>query len=193
MAFDSPQAATADIKKVSHFFGADLCGVTTLDPRWLYASRVDVRDMSEVDIGLPEGLSHVIVLGHEMDQELVRTYPSALGGAATGREYSHEAATVMQVAAYIRNLGPPKVGGGASSIQGVKKWTSDAEKCFSFWTKLSSDCAICMRVCPFNREFSSWPHRLWLRLALSRARRVALWLDRYRVGRLKPSSWWERR
>ena len=276
MAFDSPQAATADIKKVSHFFGADLCGVTTLDPRWLYDSRVDVRDMSEVDIGLPEGLSHMIVLGHEMDQELVRTYPSALGGAATGREYSHEAAIVMQVAAYIRNLGyqavasmndtglvipmavqaglgeyarnqlvitpefgprlrfskiftdipltvdlpkrpgvakfcdictkcadacpvkalplgPPKVGGGASSIQGVKKWTSDAEKCFSFWTKLSSDCAICMRVCPFNREFSSWPHRLWLRLALSPARRVALWLDRYRVGRLKPSSWWERR
>ena len=40
-----------------------------------------------------------------MDKELVQTYPSALGGAATGREYSHEAAIVMQVAAYIRNLG----------------------------------------------------------------------------------------
>ena len=32
-------------------------------------------------------------------------YPSALAGAATGREYSHEAAIVMQLAAYIRNLG----------------------------------------------------------------------------------------
>ena len=30
---------------------------------------------------------------------------SALGGAATGREYSHEAAIMMQVASYIRNLG----------------------------------------------------------------------------------------
>jgi reductive dehalogenase len=56
-------------------------------------------------------------------------------------------------------LGPPKFGGGPSAIQGVKKWTSDAEKCFSFWTKLSSDCAICMRVCPFNRDFRSWPQK----------------------------------
>jgi epoxyqueuosine reductase len=274
--FNSPKAATADVKKVSRFFGADLCGVTALDPRWLYDSRVDVRDMSQADLGLPEGLRHVIVLGHEMDKDLVRTYPSALGGAATGREYSHEAAIVMQLAAYIRNLGyqavasmndtglvipmavqaglgeyarnqlvitpefgprlrfskiftdmpldidlpkrpgvakfcdictkcadacpvkalpfgSPSVGGGTSSIQGVKKWTSDAEKCFSFWAKLSSDCAICMRVCPFNRNFSSWPNRLWLRLALSPARRVALWLDRYRIGRLKPSSWWAQR
>ena len=67
--------------------------------------RVDVRNMSKADLGLPEEISHVIVLGHEMDQDLVRTYPSALGGAATGREYSHEAAIVMQVAAYIRSLG----------------------------------------------------------------------------------------
>ena len=224
--FDSPKAASADVKKVSRFFGADLCGVTALDPRWLYDTRVDVRDMSQADLGLPEGLSHVIVLGHEMDKDLVRTYPSALGGAATGREYSHEAAIVMQLAAYIRNLGyqavasmndtglvipmavqaglgeyarnqlvitqkfgprlrfskiftdmpldidqpkrpgvakfcdictkcadacpvkalpfgSPEFGGGTSSIQGVKKWTSDSEKCFSFWAKLSSDCAIC--------------------------------------------------
>ena len=40
-----------------------------------------------------------------MDKGLVGTYPSALAGAATGREYSHEAATVMQTAAYIRALG----------------------------------------------------------------------------------------
>ena len=79
--------------------------MTTLDPRWFYDKRVDVRDMSQADLGLPEDLSHVIVLGHEMDKDLVRTYPSALGGAATGWEYSHEAAIVMQLAAYIRNLG----------------------------------------------------------------------------------------
>ena len=53
----------------------------------------------------PAGITHVIVLGHQMDEDLVATYPSALAGAATGREYSHEAAIVMQLAAYIRNLG----------------------------------------------------------------------------------------
>ena len=103
--FETPGAAAANIKKAARFFGADLCGVTGLDPRWLYEDRVDVRDMSTAPLGLPEGLTHVVVLGHEMDRELVRSYPSALAGAATGREYSHEAAIVMQLAAYIRNLG----------------------------------------------------------------------------------------
>ena len=273
--FKSPAQASSDIKKVASFFGADLSGITTLDDRWLYSKRVDARDMSEKDIGLPEGISHVIVLGHEMDYDMVKTYPSALGGAATGREYSHEAAVVMQVAAYIRNLGysavasmndtglvipmavqaglgeyarnqlvitpeygprlrfskiftdmpleidqpkrpgvakfcdictkcvdacpvkalpsgAPKVSEDISTIKGVKKWSSDAKKCFSFWASLSSDCAICMRVCPFNRDFTQTRHKLWLKLALSPLRRLALWLDRKRGGRLKPGEWWSR-
>lgn len=263
-----------EIKHVAKFFGADLCGVTDMDERWLYASRIDTRDFSEAPNELPKGMTSVIVLGHEMDAGLVATYPSALAGAATGREYSHEASVVMQLAAYIRNLGyeavasmndtglvipyavkaglgeyarnqlvitpefgprlrfskiftnmplahdtpepkgvkafcdictkcaaacpvkalpfgPPEVGGtNVSAIKGVKKWTSNAEKCFSFWAKTSTDCAICMRVCPFNRDFGRWQHRAWLKLALSRFRKVALWMDRKRGGRVKPSTWW---
>ncbi|MFC4669897.1 4Fe-4S double cluster binding domain-containing protein [Seohaeicola nanhaiensis] len=274
VAVENPAAMAAEIKRVARFFGAGLCGITEMDERWLYSARVDVRDMSEAPLGLPEGMTSVIVLGHEMDAGLVATYPSALAGAATGREYSHEAAVVMQVAAYIRNLGwravasmndtglvipyalkaglgeyarnqmvitpefgprlrfskiftdlplthdrprplgvadfcaictkcadacppkalpygPPKVGGAnVSAIQGVRKWTSDAEKCFSFWAKTSTDCAICMRVCPFNRDFRRRRHRLWLRVALSRFRRLALWLDRGRGKRVKPGHWW---
>jgi reductive dehalogenase len=269
-----PADMAREIKRVARFFGAGLCGITDFDTRWLYTTRVDVRDMTETDLGLPEGLTTVIVLGHEMDKDLVNTYPSALAGAATGREYSHEAAIVMQLAAYIRNLGfeavpsmndtglvipyaikaglgeyarnqlvitpeygprlrfskiftnlplthdvprprgvrefcdicskcadacpvkalpfgPPEVGGAnVSAIKGVRKWTSDAEKCFGFWAKTATDCAICMRVCPFNRDFGRWTHRLWLRLALSRFRRFALWLDRNRGKRLKPADWW---
>ena len=271
---DNPAAMSEEIKKVARFFGADLCGITRLDPRWQYASRVDTRDMSDAPNELPPGITHVIVLGHQMNHELVATYPSALAGAATGREYSHEAATAMQLAAYIRNLGyqavasmndtglvipyalkaglgeyarnqmvitpefgprlrfskiytslpveadrPKRLGvtqfcnictkcadacpvkalpfgspstdrPNRSAIRGVRKWTSDAEKCFGFWAKLASDCAICMRVCPFNRDFSRWYHRAWLRLALSPARKLALWLDRRRGGRVKPAQWW---
>lgn len=271
---DDPTAMSAEIKRIATFFGADLCGITDLDTRWLYESRVDTRDMSAAANDLPEGLNHVIVLGHEMSEDLVATYPSALAGAATGREYSHEAAVVMQVAAYIRNLGyeatasmndtglvipfavkaglgeyarnqmvitpefgprlrfskiftnlplthdtpkprgvrafcdictkcadacpvkalpfgPPEVSGTSpSAIKGVRKWTSDAGKCFGFWAKLSSDCAICMRVCPFNRDFTKWQHRAWLKLALSRWRKLALWMDRKRGGRVKPAAWW---
>ncbi len=270
---DDPAAMSREIKRIAKFFGADLCGITRLDARWQYASRVDTRDMSAEDNALPAGITHVIVLGHEMDQRLVDTYPSALAGAATGREYSHEASIVMQLAAYIRNLGyeavasmndtglvipyalqaglgeyarnqlvitpqfgprlrfskvytslplqhdtprklgvaafcdvctkcadacpvqalpygPPAVSTQRSAIKGVRKWTSDAEKCFGFWTQLASDCAICMRVCPFNRDFSKRLNRLWLRLALSPLRKLALWLDRHRGKRAKPGDWW---
>ena len=273
---DDPAAMAAEIKRVASFFGADLCGITEMDERWLYASAVDVRDMSETPLDLPDGLTSVIVMGHEMDEELVATYPSALAGAATGREYSHEASIVMQVAAFIRNLGyeavpsmndtglvipyalkaglgeyarnqlvitpqfgprlrfskiftnlplahdaakplgvrafcdictkcadacpvkalpygPPEEGGpNRSAIKGVRKWTSDAEKCFAFWAAQASDCAICMRVCPFNRDFSKLRHRLWLKLALSRFRRFALRLDKGRGKRVRPSLWWKR-
>ncbi len=274
MPVEDPGQMAREIKKIAAFFGADLCGIMAMDTRFVYATRVDTRDMSDAPNDLPEGLTSVIVMGHQMDEGLVATYPSALAGAATGREYSHEAAIVMQTAAYIRNLGyravpsmndtglvipfavkaglgeyarnqlvitpefgprlrfskiftdlplahdaprlrgvaafcdictkcadacpvkalpygPPKLSGGErSQIRGVRKWTSDAPKCFGFWAKLASDCAICMRVCPFNRDFAKRRHRLWLRLALSPARKLALWLDRGRGARIKPSSWW---
>ena len=264
---------SAEIKHVAKFFGADLCGITDFDERWLYLNRIDTRDLSEAPNELPGDLTSVIVLGHEMDADLVATYPSALAGAATGREYSHEAAIVIQLAAYIRNLGyeavasmndtglvipyavkaglgeyarnqmvitpefgprsrfskiftnlpvahdtpnpigirgfcdictkcadacpvkalpygKPKVGGeNISAIKGVRKWTSNAEKCFSFWAKTATDCAICMRVCPFNRDFSKWINKLWLKLALSQFRKIALWIERRRGRRLKPDNW----
>ncbi len=272
---DDPAKMSAEVKRIAKFFGANLCGVTDFDERWLYTARVDTRDMTDAPHDLPEGLNSVIVLGHEMDKELVATYPSALAGAATGREYSHEASIVMQVAAYIRNLGyeavpsmndtglvipyavkaglgeyarnqmvitpeygprlrfskiftnlpleydapkpqgvkafcdictkcadacpvkalpvgPPSIDtANVSAIKGVRKWTSDAEKCFSFWAKLSSDCAICMRVCPFNRDYEKPANRLWLKLALGPMRKLALRLAKDHGGRRKPAEWWK--
>jgi ferredoxin len=278
VAVDDPGAMSAEIKRIARLFGADLVGITEFDLRWLYRSRVDVRDFSEADHELPAGLTSVIVLGHAMVPDLVQTYPSALAGAATGLAYSQEAAIVMQLAAYIRNLGweavpsmndtalviplalkaglgeyarnqlvitpefgprvrfskiftnlplthdqPRPIGVRAvcdrctrcadacpvkalpfgppsdravnrSTIKGVRKWSADAEKCFGYWARLPTDCAICLRVCPFNRDFTRWWNRAWLRLALSPARGVALWLDDLskRAERMKPSAWWGR-
>ena len=269
-----PSAMATEVKHIAKFFGADLCGITNYDERWLYESRVDTRDMSDATNNLPQGLTSVIVMGHQMEEDLVATYPSALAGAATGREYSHEATIVMQVAAFIRNLGyeavasmndtalvipyaikaglgeyarnqlvitpefgprlrfskiftniplahdaakplgvrafcdictacadacpvkalpygsPTDIQPNISAIKGVRKWTSDAEKCFGFWASLASDCAICMRVCPFNRDFTKWRHRLWLKLALSPLRNIALRLAKKHGARKKPSDWW---
>ena len=40
-----PSAMATEVKHIAKFFGADLCGVTNYDERWLYESRVDTRDM----------------------------------------------------------------------------------------------------------------------------------------------------
>lgn len=271
-------AFTKEMKHIARLFGADLVGVTEHDDRWLYASAVDTRDFSATANALPAAINRVIILGHAMDRELVDTYPSALAGASTGMEYSHEAAIVIQLASYIRNLGyeavpsmndtglviplavkagmgeygrnqmvitpefgprlrfskiytslpleldlprrqgiaeycsictkcaeacpvkalpfgePDAVRPNRSTIAGVRKWSADCEKCFSYWAKLKSDCAICMRVCPFNRDYARWTARLWRRLATSRFRKLALWWEnRFPMGnRLKPRDWWTR-
>ncbi|MEX0345875.1 MAG: reductive dehalogenase domain-containing protein [Rhizobiaceae bacterium] len=270
---------TAEIKRIAKLFGADLVGITELDERWHYSSRVDTRDYSRAPNDLPGNVTHVIVLGHAMDHDLVATYPSALAGASTGLEYSHEAAIVIQLATYIRNLGfeavgsmndtalvipyavkaglgeygrnqmvitpefgprvrfskiftsmplvadkpeplgirqycdictkcaepcppkalpfgPPETGGpNVSTISGVKKWSADCEKCFGYWAKLKSDCAICMRVCPFNKTYDGFFDRLFRLVATSRWRRLALWWEERRglPARLKPRDWWSNR
>ncbi len=272
-------AETAEIKRIAKLFGADLVGITELDERWHYSARVDTRNYSRAPNELPGEITHVIVLGHSMDHELVATYPSALAGASTGLEYSHEAAIVIQLATYIRNLGfeavasmndtalvipyavkaglgeygrnqmvitpefgprvrfskiftsmplvadtpeplgirqycdictkcadacppkalpfgPPETGGpNVSTISGVKKWSADCEKCFGYWAKLKSDCAICMRVCPFNKTYDGFLDRLFRHIATSRWRRLALWWENRRglPARLKPRDWWSTR
>jgi len=275
------QKHTDDTGKIAKLFGADLFGVTHLDLRWHYTKRVDTRDFSAVDNDFPGDMvsadTNVIVMGHAMNHDLVATYPSALAGAATGIEYSHEAAIVVQLVTYIRNLGynaygsmndtalvipyaikaglgeygrnqmvitpefgprvrfskiftdmplvhtkpslkgvrefceictkcadacPPKAlpygppsenAPNSSTIKGVKKWSADCEKCFGYWAAMGTDCAICMRVCPFNRAYDRWQDKLFLKLAYSRFRKFALWWDNKsnRANRVKPNDWWQ--
>lgn len=80
-----------------------------------------------------------------------------------------------------------------SNIVGVRKWQLDAEKCFKYWTNLGSDCGVCIRVCPYNKDFSKWYMRLARRLAGTRLRRLMLKLDIWLgFGRREaPKSWWE--
>ncbi len=79
-----------------------------------------------------------------------------------------------------------------SNLIGVKKWTVDAEKCFNFWVNQNTDCSICIRVCPYNRDFTRWYNRLWKKLASSPLRRMALLLDDLFSDRMrkKSSRWW---
>ena len=81
-----------------------------------------------------------------------------------------------------------------SNIQGVRKWSIDGEKCFGYWAAQNSDCAICVRVCPYNKDLSKWWYRVGRWLAGTRLRRFMLWLD-VKLGygkRMAPRRWWSR-
>ena len=78
-----------------------------------------------------------------------------------------------------------------SNLRGVRKWSVDAEKCFSFWVGQNSDCSICIRVCPYNKDFSRPWHRLGRWLAGTRLRGVMLALDGLmRAGERRRAGWW---
>ena len=80
-----------------------------------------------------------------------------------------------------------------SNIKGVRKWTVDGEKCFGYWAAQNSDCSICIRVCPYNKDYSKRRHHIGQRLAGTRLRGFILRLDGA-LGygeRMKPKLWWQ--
>ncbi len=82
-----------------------------------------------------------------------------------------------------------------SNIAGVVKWTPNAEKCFDFWANQNTDCIICVRACPYNRDFRKRRHRAWRRLAATPLRRLGLWLDDVFSDRERKRVrwWWQQR
>jgi epoxyqueuosine reductase len=92
--------------------------------------------------------------------------------------------------------GPPsRHAHSVSNLTGVRKWTTWAEKCFRFWAGQNSDCSICIRVCPYNRDFSKWYNRLWRKLAGTPLRGLMLKTDVWfsKRGRNSSRAWWQSR
>ncbi len=78
-----------------------------------------------------------------------------------------------------------------SSHSFIKKWTVNAEKCFKFWVGMNTDCAICIRVCPYNKDYTKWWNRVGIKLANSRLRKLMLWLDdKWQFGKRESAKWW---
>ncbi|MEQ8696282.1 MAG: reductive dehalogenase [Bauldia litoralis] len=273
---ESPEAMTAEIKRLARTFGAELVGITDYDPRWTYSGKFNFFTRESEPLDLPEGLTSAIVLGFAMDKDLIDTTPSALASAAVSLGYSRDAIATASLAEYISNSGynavanmndtalavPYAIKAGLaeygrsnlaitkeygprvrfakiftdlplvhdkpasfgvrefcevcrrcaedcpskalpfgeptvepfnrSTIKGVRKWSMNAERCFGYWTKIKSDCAVCIRVCPYNKDFSKWYFRAGRWLAGTRFRRLALWLD-VKLGygkRRQPKVWW---
>ncbi len=68
------------------------------------------------------------------------------------------------------------------------RWAIDAETCFRYWNVVGTDCATCVRVCPYSHP-DNLAHNM-VRWAITRsasARRVMLWLDDLFYGKRLPS------
>ncbi|MFO8174032.1 MAG: 4Fe-4S dicluster domain-containing protein, partial [Longimicrobiales bacterium] len=71
---------------------------------------------------------------------------------------------------------------------GVLRWRIDAEACFTLWTKMGTDCARCMAVCPYSHP-DNLLHQL-IRKGIRRNalfRRGAVRMDDLIYGRRPPA------
>jgi len=48
--------------------------------------------------------------------------------------------------------------GEKTICRGVEKWKLNEESCYAYWSRVGTDCAICMAICPFSRP-NSYFHR----------------------------------
>jgi len=74
--------------------------------------------------------------------------------------------------------------GARTVLRGAEKWVLNADKCYEFWRKVGTDCAICMKVCPYSKP-GTFIHNT-MRFAIGRsvvARQAAIWADDLFYGR----------
>jgi ferredoxin len=79
--------------------------------------------------------------------------------------------------------------GDPVDLDGVRRWQIDQEACFALWCKLGTDCARCVRVCPYSHP-DNLLHNL-VRSGVRRSapfRRMAIALDDVFYGRTPPPA-----
>jgi ferredoxin len=74
--------------------------------------------------------------------------------------------------------------GAPTESRGFLHWSVDQEACYGTWRAFGSDCAVCIRVCPFTKPDTTI-HRIarWYVSRNGLNRRIALWADDLLYGR----------
>ena len=77
-----------------------------------------------------------------------------------------------------------------AKIDGVRRWQINQEACFTFWCLVGTDCARCMKVCPYSHPDNLLHNGIrWGVRNSALFARVALWLDDVFYGkRPKPAD-----
>ncbi len=103
----SPESASARVKGYTLDIGADLVGITEINPLWVYSNRGEIFNENWDDWGKEIEVSHkyAVVFATEMAFELVGTAPHTPTTIASMGNYAKGAFIATQLAAYISNLG----------------------------------------------------------------------------------------
>ena len=267
------------IKRAATLLGASRVGIARLDRRWVYSHRFRRGALKSEPVEITDEYKYVIVILTEMDYETVHTYPSAIGGAASGLGYSKEAFVSTSLAQFISNIGykaiasmndtalgipmaidaglgqlgrngilitpwfgprvriskvftdlpiaidhpidfglaefcevckkcandcpghaisndkPTESGPSIANNNRVVKWYINADKCFAFWAKNGCECGNCIRVCPWNKDFTHWWHRMTFHVInnLPLMNRLIVSMDDwFGYGRkMSAETWWK--
>ncbi len=103
----SPEEATERVKGYARHVGADLVGVTELDPRWTYSHRGMAMAMAGEEWGaeIQVGHRYAIVFAQEMSRDMIGPAPHTSSSVESMHRYVDGAVIANQVASYVANLG----------------------------------------------------------------------------------------
>ncbi len=103
----SPDEATERVKGYVKHLGADMVGVTEINPLWVYSRRGEIFHENWEDWGTEIKLDHkyVIVFAEEMSFDMVGPAPHTPTTMESMNNYAKGAYISSQLAAFIANLG----------------------------------------------------------------------------------------
>lgn len=78
--------------------------------------------------------------------------------------------------------------GARTAIDEGWRWAIDSESCFRYWNLVGTDCASCVRVCPYSHP-DSFAHNIvrWAIRRSSASRSAMLWMDDVFYGKKVPT------
>jgi reductive dehalogenase len=103
----TPEQAPERVKGYAKHVGADLVGITEIDPRWIYSHRGMALPLAEEEWGqeIEVGHRYAIVFAEEMSREMIRPAPHTPSAVESTHRYVDGAVIANQVAGYVAGLG----------------------------------------------------------------------------------------
>ena len=103
----TPEEATQKLKGFALNLGADMVGITEVNPLWIYSHRGEIFHENWEDWGKPISVEHkyAVVFAMEMSLHMVGTAPHSPTAVESMKNYAKGAYIASQLASFIANLG----------------------------------------------------------------------------------------